>query len=63
MKKEKVKKIVLTGLFYYASFLSLLVFIVGLWSANNWRDYLNIFLFAPIFIFVILNYKNFYKIK
>ena len=62
-KIKKIKKIIIIGLFYYSVLLSLILVGGGIFMAKNWHDYVNTFLLVPILAFLLLNYKDFYKIK
>jgi hypothetical protein len=63
MQGEKIKKIISTILFYYAVFLSAILIVVGFWVAKTSRDYISAVIFIPLLIFILSNYKEFYKIK
>lgn len=63
MQKEKIKKIILSVLFYYSLIISAMLIVVGFLTAETMRDYINVIFFVPILIFVGLNYEKFYKIK
>lgn len=60
---EKTKKIIVVVLFYYSLIMSILLVAGGFITARTGQEYINALLLVPMLIFIILNFKNFYKIK